>query len=284
MKKLQSAKQISAERRIREWPHEDAILRHEALLNAFPDYKRLFDAMDISRVCLLSDVESVKQSIGQVFDARLSFHVPGRLARDIALVAPEVKPSSPSLAGYMSRYGDNFTSYLVAVTAADETCRSVDTGSVLHEYGHYVEQRQLKYDRMIPAYAPRETSFSSACLLVLSRFPDLTGEAILVAADELVAWTNALWLAWIFQVDPRVVFCGMVLDEISNPAKARLTRRVLPDYLDLFRDRELAERQFEFYSGIQFTRFSRISDVHDKSRLVDGATRALFDYLLRTQP
>jgi hypothetical protein len=254
----------------------DSILRDRKLVHDHPRYRAMFRSFGMKNLSMLTRTNDVRETLGQVFDARLSFHLRGTLVRDIREFAPEVAPTAPNSMAYMVRYGDGFTRCLIALETPDLHCRVVDKGSVLRAYGHYIEQRTLVGQRMYRAGEMRDSSFMDAYQIVQRRCDWLSPEALPVAADTLISWLNAIWICWLFRLDPRAIIAGMVLDDITSSwAATHFAEDVFPQWQDVLTNRGAAEGIFAQGCSVGFDHCFEEKDVMRLCRQIDAATRKL---------
>ncbi len=224
----------------------------------------------------------------QRFAADFSTHHKGRIGIDLAhLLVPEAQESASRSCGYMFRKGLNHDQFHVAVTFWPEPeLDLLDRATVLHEYGHYVEQRvAAKRRQSREPLADRSTSFNDA-LRFIRHFGDRPSSEYEMrrAADELVAWLNAIWLCWITSMDPRIVVVGMALDAFASvEPDIRFLERCIAAIAPIITDREVAQR---FFSGLGLLTFenalshrNRNSDV-TLCKQIDYATVMLIRCLL----
>lgn len=232
----------------------DHVFMLRFFLEDYPNYRSLFNTVDMpDDMPTQVDYNHVRFTLGARFNASLSIHEPNHMPADLAKFIPHAAKLPPNLEGYMTRFGKRDAKFHIAVKIGDNN--KLDRGTVVHEYGHYVEQR-VAFLRGGPTdpLAERDTAFMFACAMV-SR---VRGRSVLAyyvhhgypadlrwTADELVAWLNALWLCWILNIDPKTVAAGMVLDAINHSALDIVTvTRCLPAIAHIITDRAAAEQLF----------------------------------------
>lgn len=266
---------------------KEGILKVDRLLCDFPRYTELFWQYTIGSPQMFAYSQDVKRFIGETFDVKLSFHKPACVEGDLRKLGLPQIPETNSIAGYMSRLSVESDRCYIAVAAARPELDIVDIGLVMHEYGHYIEERVHLKERESPNYRSpgfvhRNTSMTMAFQLFAEACPSLPRDVIHYAADELVAWGNALWLCWLFGIDRQYVALGLVLDKISQS----------PDYPDFavthlhkihkfFTNRAAAEALFSsggYYPG--FDNFFEQGDEHSRCLQIDTASHNLFAYLI----
>lgn len=228
----------------------------------------------------------VEKLLGHRFSADFSTHHQGRIGIDLAhLLVPEAQERAARSIGYMFVTGSNYDQFHVAV-AFQLGPDLLDRSTVLHEYGHYVEQRvATRRHRNADPLADRSTAFADALRLVRIAGAHSSSEhEMRRAADEFVAWFNAIWLSWITGMDPRLVVVGMVLDAISSAEPAiPFLERCISIIAPVITDREVAQRFFCGSGSSSFENTLRHRSRHRDVQLcqqIDHATAMLFRSIL----
>lgn len=164
---------------------------------------------------------AVRCTLGARFNTRFSVHASGHMMADLANLFPEITfPDEECGGGYMARLGEHSDDFNIAVIAIDD-CKNLDRGTVLSQFGHYIEQRVVAH-RQLPfePLAMRNTAFLDAYEVVNMTSKGATCEQDLRrAADQLCAWTNAIWLCWMLKISPKIVVVGMALDATNYPSE-----------------------------------------------------------------
>jgi len=268
----------------------DYVFLRDKFLADFPHYAELFIAVGMTdNIWLHATRDDVRSTLGARFNAELSFHKPGRISADLAWRIPSIREAS-NLAGYMTRYGKGAAMFHVAVTTIDKASSYVDRGTAIHEYGHYVEQRVAANRGYPPGpLQKRNTAFKYAYALVTATGSGATdGLCSRFAADEFIAWINAIWLCWMLRIDPKTVVVGMVLDAISHPESfAPYVHQSLPLIVkaEIFSNRAAAEHIFESAGRYTLSRGLRVGTDTSDVRLceqIDRASSTLLDLVIRS--
>ena len=276
---MRSQNKINANYTWADAPLEDPIgLMAGELLRSHPQYAEVCTLFNINNLPMLTYGAEIERTLGQIFDARLSFHVPERMATEVKDFAGERAPTQKNLEGYMNSYGPNLSKFFIAVSTVPPLPDVVQKGTVLHEYGHYIEQRKAVTLGSTRAHEIRDTSFKSAYCLFKKNFPKLSEKKALEAADELVAWLNGLWLCWLLELDTGLIVAGMVLDEVSQPdSETGFPQHCLPKIREYFLDRQIAERHFNSANGQSFTECLYLEHEEQLCFMIEDATRRLLN-------
>ena len=171
-----------------------------------PEYRPFlcrFGIDEYTKIRAALGVGQIANVFQHTFDARLSF---------------EDKDRPENTEGYTIR---TERGCLVAIASSrewDDGCERSQSATVIHEYGHYAEQRIIPDDLYRPdqPYSDRETSFASALLMLCDLNPCIDSNIQRLIADELVAWVNTIWISWIVGLDPRTAILGAVLDSADQ--------------------------------------------------------------------
>ncbi|MBU1690658.1 MAG: hypothetical protein KKD65_07960 [Gammaproteobacteria bacterium] len=249
-------------------------------LRDFPEYFGLFSSFKLFEYLpLLVYPEDVKNSLGQIFNVQLTFHEKEKLIEEIKIFAPETAPLNNNLSGFMSRFGENFTNFFIAISFSHFFKGVVDRGTAIHEFGHFIEQKvATRKNGITHALQIRETSFKSANYLYKKFYRDIPIELAAKEADELIAWLNALWLCWLLKIDARSVVWGMIEDETNNSNISKFTINHLPKIKDFFLNRNVAEEHFKGKHKIGFYEFFEHENESAMCDQIDDATRRLIDF------
>ena len=272
------------------WPVEvDNVFLTAMFLNDFPQFRTLFAALGMpDNLPLQVNADAVRDTLARRFNAGFSIHDAGRIGSDLAKFVPHAKDLSSASTGYMTRYGENYMHFHVAITIADKTTGQLDRGTVIHEYGHYVDQNVAAHRGYAPGpYVKRDTAFMGAFELINKMEASTAGtRSHYFAADELVAWLNALWLCRILNIDPRTVVVGMILDTISQPSgNIGFVKACLTAIANTIVDRSAGERMFN--AAGPYTLHDALCPDPDGNddRLcaqIDGTTSALLEAIRTT--
>jgi hypothetical protein len=250
-------------------------------LNDCPEYRGLFkklkipDLMDQS-VC----TERAKETVVQSFDAQFSVHLPGRISDDLREAGHQHYPPDSNFLGYMARTGENLNEFYVALTcnASGPPYATINIGALLHEYGHYVEERHCVH-LLENGDDSRGTSYFDALLWCMEQKGDVLtyDDESSNLAFEIAAWLNSIWLCWLFSVDPKQALVGMV---VNLQSKGRLGQifieNEIPKILKIATNRTAAERFFregDYERG--FDNFFQERDVLQRCLQIDDATSRL---------
>lgn len=266
---------------------KEGILNVDRLLIENQQYTDLFYQYTIGMPQMLAHTKDFKRFVGKAFDVKLSFHKPGCVERDLRKLGLPQIPDTNSIAGFMSRFSVESSKCYVAVAAARPKLDLVDIGTVVHKYGHYIEERVHLGERenlnyRSPDFVHRNTSMTMALELISKDCPSLPYDVIHWAADELVAWTNAVWVCWLLRIDTQYVIIGLVIDKILRSSD-------YPDFAllhlhklhSLFTSRVAAEACFSGdgrHSG--FDHFFEQGDEYSRCLQIDTATHNLFRNLI----
>lgn len=263
----------------------DCGLYRNHLLADFPEYKRVFDLYEVpDQMNLVCSVEQAKAAFEGAFGATLSFHRLGELNRDLKARNCPIVPNRDDVMGFMARDGVRLNKYLVAIAGQKEqdgNVKDIHVGTILHEYGHYVEERHQAQLRK-RGNEWRQTSHWVASRWVNAVRQPLTFEGIDFAADELAAWMNAVWISWLMDADRNYVVTGLVLDAVSNPDfPAEFVTQALPDLHAILTNRRVAEKLFRSTAqGASFDDFFKQGTETSRCCQIDEATMNIFGYLL----
>lgn len=257
-------------------------------LRHFPQYRRLFATINVpSDLPMLMTVEHARTFISSCFNTSFSAHRPGYMRTELAHLIPSAMCLPDDLEGYMTRVGKRFNRFHIAVTIRNGY---LQRDTVVHELGHYSEQRVATLRGQPPGpLAIRNTAFIDAHSLLTqmkckpSYFGDLRR-----AADELVAWMNAIWLCYMLGIDSRTVFVGMLLDSISHPANdTGFNENCLPAVARIFTERTFAERIFNSAGSYTLVNGLKSSMKNNDTQLckqIDSATSSLLKTIARVAP
>lgn len=260
----------------RDYPAQWARLNWTDLLEDYPLYTHLFEIFCISDCSLYTLATDVELTFGHIFDARLVFYRDGIWLEKGTQSSIEHDVNLDGMMGTMARYGSDYSQCLVAISSTNADINVVDKGSALKLYGHYCEQRLLVGQRMYSPYEMRDTAYADALRVIKDGRIKAVKGAASFAADNLIAWINAVWLCWIFNLDVRPVIVGMVLDDITNPHTAsNFATAVLPAWKDILTDRLVAEKVFRGSGGPGFNDCFEDGDVLRLCQQIDRATAAL---------
>lgn len=265
----------------------DYVFLKDLFLEDFPAYQPLLESINMpDDLRLLIDVEDARQTVGQHFSAGLSVHHRGQIGADLAyLLSPTAQQQAARCMGYMLRRDSDPALFHVAVTF-QEAPGWIDRPTLVHEYGHYVEQRvAAKRKQTIDPYADRATAFMDALQLVqLFSKSAPYGDDERSAADELVAWLNAIWLCWMAGMDPRIVIVGLLTDAISHGKRdLRFLNRLIPALAGIVQLRTPAAKFFGGLGRWTFdTALARVCGAHDIQvcQQIDKATSMLIRCVL----
>lgn len=251
------------------------------LLEDHPQYSGLCRLIGLSGLPQFTYTIDAVKTLGHIFQARLSFHHPDRFVEEIRDFAGDRAPKAGNYAGCMARYGDNLSKFFVAIATQPDDTNIASMGSILHGFGHYAEDRKAAFLGATSTHQKRETSFNAAYQLLQDTFPQISEQKALRAADEIVAWINALWICWMLNLDTGLVLSGMILDEINDIDHFNgFTLSHLPKMHKYFSDREIAEMFFRGSDGFGFD--CLFTDGSDQRLCfqIDGATERLLNRLL----
>ena len=259
------------------WPESDdenLIFNIKNILADYPNYSSFFKHFGIdlhTKITHELDVGQIAKNFQRIFDAKLSFYKNDR---------PE------NTEGYCIRTEQDC---LVAVTATeyDDGCRYAQLATVIHEYGHYVEQRIIPEDVFSPGqpYCDRDTSFASALRLISELNLSVEINIQRYIADELVAWVNAIWISWIVGLDPRAAVLGAAIDSTHpitflHPEVVNKSFKSLAAVICSKKHANDHFRQFGPYDLFAISKYRR-SDKGDKNLClqIDQATKCAFEMI-----
>lgn len=250
------------------------------LLEDYPEYSDIFRIFRVSNLPLYTYTADAAKTLGRMFEAKLSFHHRDRMAAEVRTFAGNRAPVSQRLEGYMNLYGPDLSKSFIAISTHPDDPDIADKSTILHEYGHYVEQRKAALLGATHALQMRETSFLVAYQLLRHGCPNISDRVVLRAADELVAQINSLWLCWVLGLDTGLVLAGMILGEVSHPsAVTTFSTTHLPRLSKYFINRRIAEAWFKSFYGFGFKDFADDGDEKRMCFQIDDATRRLLNSL-----
>jgi hypothetical protein len=253
---------------------DDLFYDIQNFLKVHPYYGEFLSRFGIdkySKIRAALDVRQIAEVFQHTFDAWLSFNDKDR---------PE------KTEGFFIRTEHES---LVAIAASKWTdgCERSQSATVIHEYGHYAEQRIIPDDNYRPSqpYSDRETSFASALLLLLSLKLGTDSNKQKVITDELVAWVNSIWISWIVGLDPRTAILGAAIDSADPDTSLRpeVVKQIFGPLAIMACSKKHAAKHFNQFGSYDLSAMSKysLSKMGDKSLCIqiDQSTKHIFDMI-----
>ncbi|MBI5920491.1 MAG: hypothetical protein HY847_02445 [Betaproteobacteria bacterium] len=266
----------------------DHVFLVDRFIQDCPGFRPLFDSLNMPNdLDAFVSRADVKNTLGERFNAIFTIHQPGKIMSDLARFIPDFAPLSglrDNKVGFMIRHGKD-DSCRVAIAWVG-TKNKLHRGTVLHEFGHYVEQRVAA----LRGYSPgptvdRDTAIRYAREVInkMIRPSHFAGNTF-IAADEVVAWLNAVWLCWILGIDPRIVIAEMAIDSVSSPENdSGFVKICSPLINHIITDHSSADRMFKSAGPFTFQQALERKPGETDITLcqqIDGATASILEYIL----
>jgi hypothetical protein len=257
-----------------ECEEDELFYEMQDFLTDHPNYVAFLNIFGIDKYTKIRaalDVRQIAEVFQHIFDARLSFNDKDR---------PEVTD------GYFIRT-EQYS--LVAISAMQwgDGCKRSQSATVIHEFGHYVEQRIIPDNVYLPnqPYNDRDTSFAAALLLLSQLNLGIDSKNQRLMADELVAWINAIWISWIVGLDPRTAVLGAAIDTAVQKkfAHTEVIKRIFEPLAIMVCSKKHAVEFFNRFGQYDLSQMSKYnpSEMGDKSLClqIEQATRLSIDMI-----
>lgn len=264
---------------IKPLPSEHGFLT-TVFLEEFPECRNLFDRMGIPSFMVQSVcTASVRESIATIFDTQFRIHRPGKMVDDLRHEGHPNLPPSNKLVSFTARTGKDQKQFLVAVRcdAWAKDVESVNVNTVLHAYGHYIEEKVRDEHMKSGLLAVNNSLWTAVEWCLRNNVHNFSEKELILIAKDIAAWVNALWLYWIFSVDAKQALVEMVADLVHKGHLGRLfVRDEIPKIEDLFTSRMAAEREFKkAFHQTTFDSFLKMDSERYRCMQIDHASSLL---------
>ena len=218
------------------------------LLKNYPNYGRLFRELKMPEICtMVGRIEFLTKALNKMFSFEVEFVTPGTL----------LKLHEHDKDMYMYRYyhGHIYSKKsgskdMLKIESVDKKIRFIDFPKALYEYGQMINHQVTSLEAESGNYFHNTSAYYASLLMGYDEAKGETEENVwaLAFGNQLSGWFNAMWLAWILDIDQHALIMAMVLleiDEIEDDDPPEFAEYIWLKYKDYVLDREFANQHFK---------------------------------------